>query len=154
HLAHQGLHLPEGFRGASVDAEGLLLGVRTAPGRSREHPQDALRALVAGLFGDEARVSGRGEARRAVRALLARWRPSVAAVSADDAVAQILDAAPFLWEPAFGDARRSLAARDEGTAEPHLWVAGPGRFRDRLLAGRGDLEHLEAALAGPAAAEL
>ncbi len=154
HLEHGAWHLVDGFRDARVDGEGRLVGVRAAPGRMREHPQALLRRMLAELFGGDERVSGRGEARRAARALIERWRPSVAPIGADETVAQVLEAAPFLWERALGEARKALAAchrRGEGT---HLWVAGPGRFRDRLLARVEGAEELACLLAGDAAAEL
>src|SRR5690242_5086398 len=153
HLEHGGWRLVDGFRGARVDEGGMLVGVRAAIGRGREHPQVLLRGLLGEMFGEE-RVVGRGEARRAARVLLERWRPAVAPIGADEAVAQVLEAAPFLWEAAFGGARKALAAghrRGEGT---HLWVAGPGRFRDRLLVRVEGMDELEELLAGGEAAEL
>ena len=153
HLEHGGWHLVDGFRGARVNGEGLLVGVRAAPGRMREHPQELLRKLLVELFGGDERVAGRGEARRAARALLARWQPSVAAIGADEAVAQVLEAGTFLWEEAFGEARKALAACHRRGAATHLWIAGPGRFRQRLLARAEGMEGLEEILAGDGAIE-
>ena len=159
HLEHAGWHLVAGFRGAVVDGEGALRGLRAAPGRTRQHPQDLLRELLGELFDDPVRVAGRGEARRAARALLVRWRPSLAPIAADEAVAQVLETAAFLWEPAFAVARRSLGARHEIADRVHLWVAGPGAFRERILAGTAgtaggaSLETLFESLAGATAAD-
>jgi len=99
-----GWRLPRGFSGAKVDAGGRLLGVEAAAGRSTRPAQDLLVELAGELFrasGSE----GRGEARRALRRLLAQWRGALAPVAADAAVEQILAAAPFLDS---GEAREAL----------------------------------------------
>jgi DNA-binding NtrC family response regulator len=152
HLEHAGRHLANGFRGARAEAEGRLLVGGTAPGRSPRPVQELLRDLLGTLFGSAVAIPGRGEARRAARALLEAWRQPLAPLSSDEAVRQVLEAAPFLWEPAFAQARRALAAeiRSEGRAQ--LWVAGtgPGR-RLRLLALCREREELESLLASSAA---
>ncbi|HEX4959775.1 MAG TPA: sigma 54-interacting transcriptional regulator [Thermoanaerobaculia bacterium] len=150
-LLAQAGHRLAGWDEARVAPGGLLrvdgLG---GPGRPA---QDLLLELTALLFGDfgEGLVAGRGEGRRAMRALLADWRQSLVPLAPDEAVRQILDAAPFLWQPDQAVARRALA----GEPGPgRLWVAGPRSFRARLL-GRGrSLAGLADLLAGPEARSL
>ena len=151
HLERTGWHLAVGFRGARVGPDGRLViagmagiaGIAgIAGGRSPWPSQELLRDLLGMLFGSAVAIPGRGEARRAARALLDAWRQALVPLSADLAVAQILEAAPFLWEPAFGPARSTLVAQVADAAalernpegKPRLWVAGPGPARARLLA--------------------
>jgi DNA-binding NtrC family response regulator/tetratricopeptide (TPR) repeat protein len=144
HLNRAGWHLPGGWDGAGVAADGTLCLPAPAPGRSRLLPQDLLRALVARLFG-ASEVVGRGQARRALRALASGWRQSLTAVPLTQAVAELLGEAPFLWGPAFATARRALAGEHRRQGKWRGWVAGPGGARRRLLAaarGRGELEEL------------
>ncbi|HXU45425.1 MAG TPA: sigma 54-interacting transcriptional regulator [Thermoanaerobaculia bacterium] len=143
--------LPDGWDGARVDSDGLLGGVAAAPGRLRP-AQELLRGLLARCFGlaESGRegILGRGEARRSARLLLAAWEHDLAPTGADDAVRQVLEAAPFLWEPAFGAARRALAGARKNGEREQPWVAGPGRFRNRLLGRAGEPEPLAAILSG------
>src|SRR5947209_7586691 len=129
-LARAGRHLA-GWEGARI-APGGLLAVADGEGAGPGHrpSQDLLLELAALLFGEGA-VAGRGEGRRAMRALLDDWRQSLVPLSPDEAVAQILEAAPFLWRPDLAAARRALAG-ELSPGQP--WVAGPRPFRARLLA--------------------
>src|SRR6185295_11150816 len=144
--------LAAGWQPARVTAEGrLVMGEGgAAPGRPPQPAQDHLLDLTARLFG-EGRVPGRGDARRAIRALLDSWRPSLVPLAPDEAVAQILDAAAFLWEPEHAAARAALAgALDRGGEEgARIWLAGSGQFRSRILACCRSVEELRDLLAGP-----
>lgn len=175
HLDKAAGTLPRGWSGASVDPEGLLAvpGVAPAAGGSNaasssgaaasgtsadgsarpgaEMPQEALTDLLRRLFRTRDRVAGRGEGRRAARALLEAWDQGLVAVAPDRLVGQVLDEAPFLWEPAFAAVRRRLVAVHEPAL---LWIAGPDRWRDRMLALAGDRRELEDLVAGDLAREL
>jgi len=153
HLDHAGWRLTDGWKGAGLSADGGLQ-VAARPGRSRALPQGELRKLCAALFGGDGRPAGRGEARCAVRELVALWDQDLTPVSADGCVGRILDRVPFLWEEAFAVARRALVAEHEWPDGVELWVAGPGRCRTRVL-GRGqEAESVAALLAGPDAREI
>ena len=121
------------------------LGVRPeaiVPGGASRPAQEVLRDLLRRLFRtagpERARVAGRGEGRRAARALNETWGQSLAPVPADEAVVDVLDAAPFLWGDAFAAARRALAGEihlwTAGETRVRPWVAGPAVFRRLLLA--------------------
>jgi len=151
-LLRLGWHLDSGWEESRIVAGGLLrVGEAAGPGRSSRFAQEALAELTARLFATEGEVAGRGEGRRAVRALLGVWRQSLVPLAPDDAVAQVLEAAPFLWEAAFGPARGSLVGELE---DGRPWVAGPRPFRSRLLAQCGAGAAARALLAGPAARAL
>jgi transcriptional regulator with AAA-type ATPase domain len=180
-LEHAGWQLPLGWEGAGVTAAGrLALAARAvSPGRSSRPPQEQLAGLLLRLFGatsaaaaggwaattaaapaiaDAAAapsgaglVAGRGEARRAARALLAEWSQLLVPLPADRAVAQIVAAAPFLWAPAFAAARQALAGELRGPDGSTLWVAGPGASRARLLASCAGSAELAGRLGGDAA---
>ena len=162
HLQGLGWHLPEGWAGARVSADGRLGGLTASPGRLGS-VQALLRDLLALCFG-ETGVRGRGAARRAARFLEEAWALDLAPLPADGAVAQVFAAAPFLWEPAFGQARRALGGEraDETVPETagaarnghRLWLAGPGPFRRRVLARAVDLAALGELLSGPEARDL
>jgi two-component system NtrC family response regulator len=109
-LERAGWHLSAGWDEARIAPGGLLaIGEeRVSPGRAARAAQESLRDLAARLFGD-GRVPGRGEARRAVRALLDHWWQSLVPVPAEAAAAQVLEAAAFLAEPAFAPAREALS---------------------------------------------
>ena len=168
--------LPRGWHAARVSAGGglLLPPDAASPGRSPRPAQEQLRDLLLRLFsaaeGDPGAaaawsggagwdgtgagpslVAGRGEARRAARALLGEWWQTLVPVAADETVAQILAAAPFLWQPAYAAARQSLAGEIRGSAGACLWVAGPGAGRARLLAGCAGAAELADRLGGAAA---
>jgi len=134
-----------GWEGARIAAGGLLaVAEGDGTGRSPRPAQVLLLELTALLFGDGL-VAGRGEARRAMRALLDDWGQSLVPISPDEIVAQILEAAPFLWRPDLGMARRALAGELE-VGRP--WVAGPRAFRSRLLARSSSPSVLADLLAG------
>jgi DNA-binding NtrC family response regulator len=158
HLERSGRHLAAGFRHARAAPDGRLMVAGSAgrqgivAGRSPWPAQELLRDLLGMLFGSAVAIPGRGEARKAARALLDAWRQPLVPLSLDLAVAQVLEAAPFLWEPAFGPARSTLAAEDRDHAgKPRVWVAGPGSARARFIALSRDAEELRALLASPRA---
>lgn len=168
HLDKAAGTLSRGWSEASVDPEGLLAvpgatlaaaGAAAASGTSSggsaspgaEMPQEALTDLLRRLFRTRDRVAGRGEGRRAARALLEGWDQGLVAVAPDRLVGQVLDEAPFLWEPAFAEVRRRLVAVHETAL---LWIAGPDRWRDRMLALAGGRRELEDLVAGDLAREL
>jgi hypothetical protein len=155
HLERAGRHLATGFSGAQAGPDGRLVmagSQRIAAGRSPWPARELLRDLLGTLFGSAVAIPGRGEARRAARALLDAWRQPLVPLSPDLAVSQILEAAPFLWEPAFVQARSTLGAEDRSEiGKPRLWVAGPGPARTRLLSRCREAPDLLALLASPAA---
>ncbi len=158
HLQGVGWHLPEGWEGARVGANGRLEGVTARPGRLGP-VQELLRDLLGRCFGAPG-VRGRGEGRRAARALESAWALDLAPIPAEEAVAHVLSSAPFLWDPAFAEARcalageRLVAAAPDAPPERRLWLAGPSAFRRRALARAVDLASLEALLGGPEARDL
>jgi len=159
HLDHARWHLARGWGSARVGTDGRLVVGGVRPGRTLELPQDLLVDLLGRLFGLGPRVrrgiAGRGEARRAARALARRWSQPLAAISPDRAVAQVLEEAPFLWRDDLAPARRALAAglvAENG--EVRLWVAGPGAFRRRALAGAAKLAELQDRIGGEEAIRL
>jgi two-component system NtrC family response regulator len=156
-LERAGWQLAAGWEPAQVTAVGQLAmgeaGVR--PGCSPRPAQDLLLDLTARLFGGGP-VLGRGDARRAVRALLDSWRQSLVPLPPDEAAARILDLAAFLWEPVHSVARAALAGgfdRD-GDGEVGLWLAGPRSFRSRLLRRCRSAAELWHVLTGPEARAL
>ncbi len=134
-LEAAGWRLPRGFAGAGVDCGGRLVGVAAAAGRSTRPAQESLVEL-AGILFREIGVEGRGEARRALRRLLAQWRGALAPVAADAAVEQILAAAPFL------DGAAARAALDGALVREGREVA----WRAGRVSARGDCPGLD----GPA----
>ena len=157
-LDQAGWRLAAGWEPARIDPEGRLgIGEDGAvPGRSAgspQAPQSLLLDLTARLFG-EMPVAGRGEARRALRALLDTWVQSLAPVPPDEAVAAILDKAAFLWEADHAPARRALAGGLEDGGRVRPWLAGPRPLRTRLLAQRFSVPELADLLASPAARAL
>ncbi len=172
-LERAGWWLPRGWEPARVAADGRLLvpPAAAAPGRSPRPAQEQLRELLLRLFGVAAGaagpaaagssgpepgeaapgtglLAGRGEARKAGRALLVEWWQPLVPVPADAAVGQVLALAPFLWLPAFAVARQSLAGELLSPAGDRLWVAGPSASRTRLLAGCRGADELAARLGG------
>ncbi len=134
HLEQAGLRLVDGW-GSAGWVEGELAVGEVEPGPAHRLPQDLAADLVRRLFlgreaSPKASVAGRGEARRAVRALLRRWDEGLVPLPPDLLVTRLLEEAPFLWESPFAGARRALAGIH---ADGELWVVGPGPFRWRLL---------------------
>jgi len=154
HLEHGGWHLSRGWEGAGVDGDGRLRVPDAEPGRSPVLPQESAVDLLHRLFHTEDQVAGRGEGRRAARALLEEWAQELVAVPPDRLVAQVLEEAPFLWQPAFADSRRRLVAVHEHEDGPQLQVAGPRRWGDRLLALTTERDELEELAAGEVGREL
>jgi transcriptional regulator with AAA-type ATPase domain len=143
HLERTGWALVAGWEGVRVTPDGRLGNVKADRGVDSELPQRRAEELLLLLFRADESIAGRGVARRASRGLLRDWRQDLEPVRPDALVGQVLDAAPFLWEAAYGDARATLAAEVGG----ELWVAGPCRFRRRLLRGCAGLRALRASLA-------
>ena len=153
------LAVPGGADGASAPAgsQGGAAGAAAASS-GPAMPQEVVTDLLRRLFRTRAHVAGRGEGRRAARALLGRWDQGLVAVPPDRLVEQVLDETPFLWQPSFAEVRRRLVAvhgppREEGEGS-RLWIAGPDRWRDRMLALAGGREELEELAAGDVAREL
>ncbi|HVS14659.1 MAG TPA: sigma 54-interacting transcriptional regulator [Thermoanaerobaculia bacterium] len=152
HLRRAGLRPGCDLTRATVDpALRLRLGADAA-GRFAGTPQRGLRQLTRTLFAAGG-LAGRGQGRRAARALVAHWNQDLVPVSPDVEVGRILDEAPFLWEPSHAVHRRALAGRHRDGS----WIAGPGAFRRRLLAavaaGGGSVGP-EELVAGPRGVEL
>lgn|GEM_PF-393578 len=170
HRARAGRPPIRDWEGAVVDPEGHLHVDRGDLGRGDGGlpPQALASRLLRRLFGTPedlsdrvaghagslaGRIAGRGEARRAARVLLEEWSQELVPVPPDRLVEQVLDEARFLWSPAFADSRRRLVA--DGTepgAEPY--VAGPRRWRERVVALAADREELEDLVAGELGREL
>ncbi len=155
-----GWGLPD-WEAARLDRAGgrvrLAAGGRPGPPRGARPCQELLRDLLGRLFGKEADLRGPGVAKHAVRTLAGHWGPSLVPLAPEEAVAQILEAAPFLWEPSFGWDRTALAGeigRGEAEETAVVWVAGPLRFRRRVLAAAADLGEARALLAGAEARRL
>lgn len=155
HLDHAGLFPDRVLDDARVDEAGLLHLDKPVETHHAELPQVLLLRLLRRLFrvSDE-KLAGRGEARRAARHLMGRWRQTLVPSSPDRAVADILASAPFLWRPDFGAARRALVAEHRRGERSHLWVAGPGPHRRRILARGDDRATLEELLASPEAMDV
>jgi transcriptional regulator with AAA-type ATPase domain len=116
---------------------GNQLRVTAAPGVATVFPQVDLSILLYQLFGTP--IAGRGEARRAARALARLWSQQVSPVPYDELVRDVLEQADFLWQPTSAIARGHLAGLRHGDGEVSLWVAGPGAFRQRVLASSSSL---------------
>jgi transcriptional regulator with AAA-type ATPase domain/tetratricopeptide (TPR) repeat protein len=116
---------------------GGQLHVTAAPGVSSVFPQVDLSTLLHQLFGTP--IAGRGEARRAARALARLWGQQLSPVPYDELVRDVLEQADFLWQPTSATARGHLAGLRHGDGEVALWVAGPGAFRQRVLASSSSL---------------
>jgi transcriptional regulator with AAA-type ATPase domain len=142
HLRHARSHLHQGWGAGRVADEGLLGNLAAQTGAGAVSDGALLRGLLSQLFGGQARVAGRGEARRAARALGLRWGGALMPVDPDLAVAQVLDEAPFLWNQRFASARRALVGVHRGPDDSVIWVCGPGGSRRRLLAAPPEIETL------------
>ncbi len=109
---------------ARVDADGLLVGIEVEAGPLGSGGPARLAALLRTLFRTRDGIAGRGEARRAARALLARWDAILGPGSADRAVSDILEQAPFLTGEPFAAARRALAGTILRGDAKVAWEAG------------------------------
>jgi len=106
-----GWRLRGGFEGARIDESGRLRALVAEPGGGDgERPLQALAELARELFGGGAGIAGRGQARRAARGLLERWRGAIDRGSADRAVADLFEAAPFLGATPFAATRAAALA--------------------------------------------
>ncbi|HYU36178.1 MAG TPA: sigma 54-interacting transcriptional regulator [Thermoanaerobaculia bacterium] len=152
-----------GWDAARLGRDGRLARLEVAgrlgPARSPRPCQDLLRDLLARLFGGgDADLRGPGPAKFAARSLVQHWQHSLVPLAPDEAVAQLLEASPFLWEPAFAEDRMALAGelhRFDGREETaDVWVAGPRRFRRRMLGAAHDLAAVRSLLGGPEARQL
>ena len=81
-----GWSLASGWSGARIEPGGALRGVQAKPGRDRFPVQSRLLELLLALFRSQGRVAGRGEARRAARALSEMWSTALVPMSGDDAI--------------------------------------------------------------------
>ncbi|MCB9377254.1 MAG: sigma 54-interacting transcriptional regulator [Holophagales bacterium] len=126
--------LERDFARGHVTSDGVLTGLAARPGRSGRPVAERLVELVGELFEGGTGVAGRGEARRAARALLERWRGRLVPLSPDEAVTEVLEAAPFLSESGFAASRAALEGvlYREGREIP--WRAGR-RARSGAMAG-------------------
>ncbi|MGH9380280.1 MAG: sigma 54-interacting transcriptional regulator [Thermoanaerobaculia bacterium] len=146
-LERAGWYPRQRFVDVNVDDRGRLCGVGVAPGRPHVPAQQELRRLLLEAIGGEGRIAGRGQARRAARALAERWDQALISESPDRLVEDILDEAPFLWQARHALARRALVGWVEGIDGP--WIAGPRGFRRAVLARVAAGEAAEEILAGP-----
>lgn len=159
HLQATDQHLSIPWQEAHLDHLGQLRVGPPATGPMGEFPQAQLVRLLLYLFQSEHDIAGRGEARRAGRTLLRRWRQTLTAMAPRDAVADILEHASFLWQPGFAASRATLAAKLESEVEngeitESVQLVAPARARHRLLAHGGTLETLRRALTSPQAQDL
>ena len=135
----QGLGIPRLDR-FGVDHKGLLRlqagASQTEERRERSSSQQVLLDAIDRLFEPaQGIVQGRGVARRVARVLQQLWGQSLVGLTTDRVVADLLNRAPFLWEDRYGPARAALAverAPKAGECDA-VWIAGPGRFRRRVL---------------------
>ncbi len=111
---------------ARVDSGGGLIGLQVERGSASIAAPTSLALLLRLLFGGDS-VAGRGEGRRAARALLERWNRALDRPSADRAVADLFEAAPFLAEAEFERARAALQGVIVRGGERRSWSAGPSR---------------------------
>ena len=153
HLRDTDLGWPKDWNTARVDPDGMLRLPRTALTSERKMPQWLLRRLLQQLFRGET-ISGRGEARRAARELLERWRQNLVPISLDQIVEQILDAVEFLWQPGFARVREALAGAHRIGDTWRPWMVGPGWARRRFLDDAADATTLAARLADAAARDV
>lgn len=152
-LARAGWHIRQRLVTAGVDDRGRLCGVAVAPGHPHALPQQELRRLLLEVLGTEGRIAGRGEARRAARALAERWDQTLVPESPDRLVEDVMEEAPFLWRARHALARRALVGWLEGRDGP--WIAGPRGFRRAVLACVADRDRApEEILASPRAESL
>ena len=117
-----------------------------APGRWQVLPQVAIGRLLDTLFGTS--IAGRGEARRAARAVQRLWKQRLSPIPFDEIVRDLLEEAPFLWQPSFATSRAHLAGVRRTEDGSSLWVAGPGAFRQRILSLSSGLQSAVELLAG------
>ena len=152
HLERAGWRLRGGWEEARVDGEGLLRNVAAEPGRPRMPAETRLRRVTELLFGEDT-VAGRGEARRALRQLVARWRDGFLPTAASRLPEQILSTASFLLDERAATSRTALLAEVERDGENEVWLALGSPARRRLRREAREPEDLRVLLAGPRFAE-
>jgi transcriptional regulator with AAA-type ATPase domain len=148
HAETAGCRLARGWRGAGLAQGGELCGLETAAGRGRVLCQESLQELVELLFGSGDALPGRGEGRRAVRRLLARWSHCLAPLPPHRAVTEVLEVAPFLWQRDRAVDRVALVAELENGSERSVLLAGAGAGGWPRRAPAGDAAALRRVLAG------
>lgn len=151
-----GWRLADGWDMARVDGRGLLTGLSAVQGRSRRSTTTLLLELLRTCFGADDEIAGRGQARRAARALELRWSGVLDRSLPDQAIEELLAAAPFLGAAEFAAARAALEGTLVRSESEVRWLAGRGRSavpcrRDPLaLVSRGRwAEAARAFLASP-----
>ena len=159
HLQAADQHLATPWQDAHLDDVGRLRVGPSTAGALSELPQSQLVRLLLFLFQSEHDIAGRGEARRAGRHLLRRWRQDLTPMTPRDAVADIFEQAGFLWQPGFAEQRKTLAAQleietEDGQVTPSPHLVAPARARHRLMAHGKDVETLHQVLASPRAQDL
>lgn len=122
-----GWRLADGWDAAQVDGLGLLTGLRAVQGRSRGPTTALLLDLLRRCFGGDGEIAGRGQARRAARALELRWSGVVDGALPDQAIDELLAAAPFLAGSEFAAARNALEGSLVRSDREVRWLAGRGR---------------------------
>ncbi|HEX2464129.1 MAG TPA: sigma 54-interacting transcriptional regulator [Thermoanaerobaculia bacterium] len=136
HLARIGLRPAASWEAARVSSDGRLVAVAIERGGAHSTTVatalDRATLLLRGLFPGDDR-NGRGEGRRVARELVRRWLLYLTPVGPDDLVADVLEMAAFLWRERFAAYRESLAASIGGDGTERLSIAGPARFRRRVI---------------------
>ncbi len=129
------------LQSAVLDEQLVLGGLEMVPGRSLVATQTVLERVTLGLFGARNAVAGRGQARKAVRKLLAGWEDPLMEQPAAGQVGRILRAAPFLWDVRYQQHRAAMVAVHQasgadqaGDEAEYSWVVGGSAFRERALA--------------------
>ena len=136
HLVRIGLRPAGGWEAARVSTDGRLVAVAIERGAADSTTAatalDRATLLLRRLFpGDDS--TGRGDGRRVARELARRWALYLTPVGPDDLVADVLEIAAFLWRERFAAYRESLAASIGGDGVERLSIAGPARFRRRVI---------------------
>ncbi|GMU66167.1 MAG: hypothetical protein AMXMBFR36_24410 [Acidobacteriota bacterium] len=122
-----GWRLADGWDVARVDGRGLLTGLSAVQGRSRRSTTTLLLELLRTCFGADDEIAGRGQARRAARALELRWSGVLDRSLPDQAIEELLAAAPFLGGAEFAAARAALEGTLVRSEREVRWLAGRGR---------------------------
>ena len=136
HLVRIGLRPAGGWEAARVSTDGRLVAIaierRAADATNVATALDRATLLLRRLFpSDES--TGRGDGRLVARELARRWALYLTPVGPDDLVADVLELAAFLWRERFAAYRESLAASIGGDGVERLSIAGPARFRRRVI---------------------
>ena len=136
HLARIGLRPAGGWEAARVSVDGRLVAVTiergVADSTTTATALDRATLLLRRLF-PNADSTGRGDGGRIARELARRWVLYLTPVGPDDLIADVLEAAAFLWRARFASHRESLAASIGSDGVERVSIAGPARFRRRVL---------------------